>query len=117
MTFRKEIIRDFRYEEEIRGSLYGQYNRDPLAGYHRITSTGNNTAISMGGSFQLFKSLRLGTAFQINLPGQYENIYEIDVIRESYNLASDHTISYQTNPDVRKLKMRNLQSLLSFGLV
>jgi len=101
MTFRKEIIRDFRYEEEIRGSLYGQYNRDPLAGYYRITSTGNNTAISMGGSFQLFKSLRLGTAFQINLPGQYENIYEIDVIRESYNLASDHTISYQTNPDVK----------------
>lgn len=103
LAFQQSASRNFRYEEEVRGSVYGQYNRDPLVGYHRLSSTGNDAQLTIGGSYRLFVPLGIAAAFQIQLPGEYEDKYEIEVIRSSVNLAAAETISYRSEPTIAPL--------------
>jgi len=99
LAYRQSVNRDFSYEEEVRGAVFGQYNRDPLVGYHSISSAGTNSLLSFGGSFHLLKPLHVGAALELNLPGEYEDLYEIEVIEASDNLAADHSISYRSEPE------------------
>lgn len=104
LAFQQSVSRNFRYEEEVRGSVYGQYNRDPLVGYHRLSSTGNIARLALGSSYQVLKQLRLAAALEINLPNANEDRYEIEVIKSSVNLAAAETISYQSKPTIATLK-------------
>jgi len=54
---------DFKYDylEEVRGSLpSGNYNRDPMAGYHKIHREGHISATSLGLAFSPLSILDLG---------------------------------------------------------
>lgn len=104
LAFQQFANRNFRYEEEVRGSVYGQYNRDPLVGYHRLSSTGNDARLTIGSAYRLFNPLRIAAAFQIQLPGEYEDRYEVEVIRSSVNLAAEETVSYRSKPTIAALK-------------
>lgn len=86
---------DYSYNEEVRGSVYGYYNRDPLVGYHRMSSGSLVNQYSLGIAFSIFKQLQLGAALQYRHFSDTEELYEVEVLRQSDNLISDQTISYQ----------------------
>jgi len=98
MLFNHANVQDFQYEEEVRGSLYGEYNRDPLVGYNRLASRYSTYNTSAGFSVNLFKSLWLGSAVNIMTPDFSEQTWEIQVLEKSIYLASDHSISYKSEP-------------------
>ncbi|MCK4641144.1 MAG: outer membrane protein transport protein [Candidatus Marinimicrobia bacterium] len=108
LAYQYATERDFRYEEEVRGSVFGQYNRDPLVGFHRISSTGTTSNLAFGAACRLFKPIWLGASMQIVLPGDFQDKYEIQVIHESVNLASEQTISYQSEPQIDPGVIANL---------
>jgi hypothetical protein len=108
LAYQYAIERDFRYEEEVRGSVFGQYNRDPLVGFHRINSTGTTPNLAFGAAGHLFKPIWLGASMQLVLPGDFQDKYEIQVIHESVNLASKQTISYQAKPQIDPRVIANL---------
>ena len=98
----------FDYEEEIRGSVYGQYNRDPLVGYHRISNRGNLYSYSFGGSLEPIKNLILGGAIHIIGSSTIKDKYEIEVIEQSDNLTSDYSVIFGGNVDVETAIAGNL---------
>ena len=91
-------LSDFQYEEEVRGSLYGEYNRDPLVGYNRLSNRYSVFNTSLGMAVNPWKSLWLGAALNFITPDFAEQKYEIQVIKPSDYQASDHTISYIVEP-------------------
>ncbi|MBU0712675.1 outer membrane protein transport protein [bacterium] len=100
LLYQQKYQRNFIYEEEVRGSVFGQYNRDPLVGFHRIQNTGSDADISAGASIKLFKGIWLGAGITSIIPGNYTEKYEIEVRQESNILASDTTVSYTTEPEI-----------------
>ncbi|HPC36536.1 MAG TPA: hypothetical protein P5268_04865 [Candidatus Marinimicrobia bacterium] len=91
-------LSDFQYEEEVRGSLYGEYNRDPLVGYNRLSNRYSVFNTSLGMAVNPWKSLWLGAAVNFISPDFAEQKYEIQVIKTSDYQASKHTISYVVEP-------------------
>nr|HRD19411.1 hypothetical protein [Candidatus Neomarinimicrobiota bacterium] len=91
-------LSDFQYEEEVRGSLYGEYNRDPLVGYNRLSNHYSVFNTSLGMAVNPWKSLWLGAALNFITPDFSEQKYEIQVIKPSDYQSSDHTISYVVKP-------------------
>jgi len=89
---------DFDYEEEVRGSLYGEYNRDPLVGYNRLMNRYSTFNTSFGLAVNPVKSLWVGAALNIRTTDDARQKYEIQVIEESVYQSSDHTISYSSEP-------------------
>ena len=89
---------DFQYEEEVRGSLYGEYNRDPLVGYNRLSNRHSTYNTSFGLALNPIKSLWLGWGMNLSTTDNAEQTYEIQIIKESIYQSSDHTISYSTKP-------------------
>ncbi len=108
LAYQHATERDFRYEEEVRGAVFGQYNRDPLVGFHRISSTGTTSNLAFGAACRPFKPIWLGASMQLVLPGDFQDKYEIQVIHESANLASEQTISYQSEPQIDPKVIANL---------
>ncbi len=115
LLYQQKYERDFIYEEEIRGSVFGQYNRDPLVGYHRIQYTGSDANISAGASFKLFGTVWLGAGITSIIPGKYTELYEIIVKQESINLASDTTVSYSTEPEISSRIVPNIGVVADVG--
>lgn len=91
-------LADFQYEEEVRGSLYGEYNRDPLVGYNRMSNRHSIYKTSFGLALNPIKSLWLGLGMNISTTDNAQQTYEIQVIKESIYQSSDNTISYDTKP-------------------
>jgi len=91
-------LADFQYEEEVRGSLYGEYNRDPLVGYNRMSNRHSTYNTSFGLALNPVKSLWLGLGMNISTTDNAEQTYAIQVIKESIYQSSDHTISYNARP-------------------
>jgi hypothetical protein len=92
-------LADFQYEEEVRGSLYGEYNRDPLVGYNRMSNRQSIYNTSFGLALNPIKSLWLGLGMNISTTDNAKQTYEIQVIEESNYQSSDHTISYSAKPE------------------
>ena len=84
----------FNYEEEVREALTGEYNRDPLAGYHRLQHSGGIRSLSAGGAFDYQDHFSLGFAITALLKSEITEKYEVEVLRPSNKLASDSSISY-----------------------
>ncbi|MCK9483607.1 MAG: hypothetical protein M0R34_04520 [Candidatus Marinimicrobia bacterium] len=101
-------VHDFRYEEEIRGSLYGEYNRDPLVGNNRLYQRYSTLTTSAGLAYNPFKSLWLGVAFNQIATDQSEQKYEIQVIEKSDYQESDVTISYLAEPKFETVITSNI---------
>jgi len=93
-------LSDFQYEEEVRGSLYGEYNRDPLVGFNRMTNRYSTYNTSFGLAVNPVQSLWVGAALNMIMADKSEQTYEIQVIEESVYQSSDHTISYSTEPEI-----------------
>lgn len=115
LMYQQKYHHDFIYEEEVRGSVFGQYNRDPLVGYHRIQNTGSDANISAGASFKLFNGIWLGAGITAIVPGTYTEKYEIEVLMDSDILASDTTVSYTAEPEITSRIVPNFGVVAEFG--
>jgi len=101
-------LADFQYKEEVRGSLYGEYNRDPLVGYNRMSNRHSTYNTSFGLALNPIKSLWLGLGMNIGTTDNAEQTYEIQVIKESIYQSSDHTISYSAEPKFETIVTGNI---------
>ncbi len=115
LLYQQKYQRDFIYKEEVRGSVFGQYNRDPLVGYHRIQNTGSDANISAGASFKLLDAVWLGAGITSIIPGNYTEKYEIDVREASTNLASDTTVTYTAEPEISSRIVPNFGFVADVG--
>ncbi len=99
---------DFEYEEEVRGSVFGEYNRDPLVGYNRLKNQGKLYNYSVGAAFHILDNLSVGGSINLVSGSTIKDMYEIEVIRESEKLASDTTISFGGDVDTDHSTVFNL---------
>lgn len=89
----------FAYEEEVRGSVTGQYNRDPLVGYHRMQMENELKQLELGIAAK-FNSMQLGVAL-LNQPALQNNEkWEVEVIKTDVRLAAATTTIYQKEAKV-----------------
>jgi len=98
MLLNHDNLSDFDYEEEVRGSLYGEYNRDPLVGFNRMINRYSTYTTAFGVALNPVRSLWVGAALNIRTTDDARQKYEIQVIEESAYQLSDHTISYSSEP-------------------
>ena len=102
-------IGDFQYEEEVRGSLYGEYNRDPVVGYNLLSSQYSVFNTSAGFSCEMFRVLRFGAGLQLMMTDKAEDSYNIQVLDEGSDyLVSDHTIFYKNKPKIDPIITGNI---------
>lgn len=85
---------EFSYEEEVRGSVTGQYNRDPLVGYHRLQLEEKIQQLSLGAVYK-WRSLRLGVGWSFQPEIENRERWEIEVIKPDVRLAADTTTTYE----------------------
>jgi len=90
----------FKYTEEVRGSVYGYYNRDPLVGYHMMSNYSKVIHYTMGIATHIMKGLNLGFSFSLTNGEKTDYFYEINAM-EGYasndNLAASDDIRVQSN--------------------
>ncbi len=80
---------NYDYLEEVRGSLpAGNYNRDPLAGYHEIHNSGRIFSNSLGVGYELWAGLKLGFAAHLLTAGEISNQVGVQVILADDALAA-----------------------------
>jgi len=101
-------VHDFQYNEEVRGSLYGEYNRDPLVGNNRLSMQSTTFSTSAGLAINPIKSLWLGAALNLITSDFSEQKYEIQVIEASDYQSSDKTISYTVEPKFKPAMTGNI---------
>lgn len=90
----------FNYEEEVRGSVTGQYNRDPLVGYHRIQLENRLNQLSLGGAVKI-GAFKLGGALLYSPAIENREKWEVEVIKQDIRLAADSTTTFLTDSKVQ----------------
>ncbi len=104
---------DWRYDyiEEVRGELAaGNYNRDPLRGYHLIERKGAVMATSAGLSLMPVKNLRLGLVGHFLSAPDINERWGVIVIEEDDALAATDTTIYDS-----ELELDGMPMMLGFG--
>ncbi len=99
---------DFRYDylEEVRGSLpAGNYNRDPLAGYHEIHNEGKISAHSAGLAWQPWQGLNLGLAAHLLSAIELVNRKAVIVNFQDDALAASNDTIIETLPELANAPM------------
>jgi hypothetical protein len=92
----------FVYEEEVRGSVTGQYNRDPLVGYHRLQMENKLQQLELGLATKL-NNIQVGIALFKRPTLQNANKWEVEVLQADVRLAADTTTVYQQKAQVDPL--------------
>ncbi len=83
---------NYSYAEEVRGSLYSVYNRDPLIGIHEVEFTGSIRALNIAVSADVNNRLGLGCSWSALTAANLSEGYGVTVLgAPSGALASDTT--------------------------
>ena len=56
---------NYIYNEEVRGSLYSVYNRDPLIGYHQVEFSGTIQALNAAVAINVSDALSMGLSYSL----------------------------------------------------
>jgi len=83
---------NYRYDEEVRGSLFSVYNRDPLIGYHSVAFDGAISALNIAAAYSPIEKLSLGLGLSFLSAEELSDAYGVTVLGSpADNLASDTT--------------------------
>jgi len=97
----------FQYDEGVRGNLTSSnYNRDPLVGYHRISSDGKIDAVSGGIALRLLDRIHFGVSGHILTASEFSRNYSVIVIESDDALAAEDTLIFESKWDIEKVKMK-----------
>lgn len=103
----------FRYVEEVRGTVYGYYNRDPLVGYHMMGNSCKVVYYTLGVAGQVFKRVDVGLSFSSGVVTRTDYFYEIDAIE---GLASNENLAVGKDIRVESKAYRIPKTKINAGL-
>jgi hypothetical protein len=90
---------NYDYQEEIRSDLgSGAYNRDPLAGYHKISFAGLTHGLNIALAHDIGERFAVGYSYTHYYGSGLEEAYGVIPILNDSKLASSDTTYYPYNP-------------------
>ncbi len=96
----------YDYQEQVRGELSaGNYNRDPLVGYHKIERQGSINATSAGIGFRPLAGLQVGLAGHFLSANDLSQVAGVIVIEEDEALAATDTFLISSDFELEGLPM------------